>query len=253
MKISDFGVSVFVGKRRRQRTSGSSSTTDSELGEEANEIELAKTAGSPAFFAPELCGVTDDDPSMFLPFNPFGTNASTETPGSLPDGRSTSDVGGQISHRSSLLSEGSLVPGMPSARVSSTSLDNVASGSSSPSRKVSGKSERVRSIDVTGGLDQLPSLAESPGTGTPSSPSPISPLSPSSDPDTRVPTQKGKSPETPSSPRRKSLVLPKPLPPIGKAIDVWAMGVTLYCFVFGRVPFIAETEFELFNVISKQP
>ncbi|KAJ3030184.1 UNVERIFIED_CONTAM: hypothetical protein HDU68_009825 [Siphonaria sp. JEL0065] len=40
---------------------------------------------------------------------------------------------------------------------------------------------------------------------------------------------------------------------IGAAIDVWALGVTLYCLVFGRVPFIAETEFELFHVICKAP
>jgi serine/threonine protein kinase len=24
---------------------------------------------------------------------------------------------------------------------------------------------------------------------------------------------------------------------LGKAIDVWALGVTLYCFLYGRVPF----------------
>ena len=43
-------------------------------------------------------------------------------------------------------------------------------------------------------------------------------------------------------------------PPITKAIDIWALGVTLYCFIFGQCPFIADTEFELFfNVIPKQP
>ncbi|ORY48931.1 Pkinase-domain-containing protein [Rhizoclosmatium globosum] len=40
---------------------------------------------------------------------------------------------------------------------------------------------------------------------------------------------------------------------IGAAIDVWALGVTLYCLVYGRVPFIAATEFELFHVICKTP
>ena len=41
-------------------------------------------------------------------------------------------------------------------------------------------------------------------------------------------------------------------PKIGKAIDVWAIGITLYCFIFGSVPFIADNEFELFGVICKQ-
>ncbi|KAJ1967687.1 hypothetical protein IWQ62_001702 [Dispira parvispora] len=40
---------------------------------------------------------------------------------------------------------------------------------------------------------------------------------------------------------------------ITKAIDIWAMGVTLYCLVYGRCPFVADTEYELFQIIPRQP
>lgn len=33
---------------------------------------------------------------------------------------------------------------------------------------------------------------------------------------------------------------------------MWALGVTLYCLIFARCPFLADDEFELFNVIAKQ-
>ncbi|KAI8868821.1 hypothetical protein GQ42DRAFT_156725 [Ramicandelaber brevisporus] len=39
---------------------------------------------------------------------------------------------------------------------------------------------------------------------------------------------------------------------VGKGIDLWAMGVTLYCLVYGRVPFLADTEIELLSVIPRR-
>ena len=35
----------------------------------------------------------------------------------------------------------------------------------------------------------------------------------------------------------------RPRPPITKAIDVWALGVTLYCLLFGKAPFFADPSF----------
>lgn len=38
-------------------------------------------------------------------------------------------------------------------------------------------------------------------------------------------------------------------PKITKAIDIWALGVTLYCILFGVPPFTAETEYLLYRKI----
>lgn len=39
------------------------------------------------------------------------------------------------------------------------------------------------------------------------------------------------------------------IPKVSYKIDIWALGVTLYCLLFGKVPFNAELEFALFDVI----
>lgn len=48
------------------------------------------------------------------------------------------------------------------------------------------------------------------------------------------------------------LTTPRKKPPITKAIDIWAMGVTLYCLLFGRLPFQAPSEYEIYRVIRLQ-
>jgi serine/threonine protein kinase len=37
---------------------------------------------------------------------------------------------------------------------------------------------------------------------------------------------------------------------VGRQIDIWALGVTLYCFIFGQLPFKARNESELFHQLA---
>ena len=38
----------------------------------------------------------------------------------------------------------------------------------------------------------------------------------------------------------------------GKAADIWALGVTLYCMIFNKLPFWDETEYGIIQRIHKE-
>jgi len=40
--------------------------------------------------------------------------------------------------------------------------------------------------------------------------------------------------------------------PRGEPVDIWALGITLYCFIFGRVPFMAENVLEIYERIRNE-
>ncbi|ODA78118.1 hypothetical protein RJ55_06721 [Drechmeria coniospora] len=41
-------------------------------------------------------------------------------------------------------------------------------------------------------------------------------------------------------------------PRVSEQIDVWSLGVTLYCLVYARIPFLAEDEFQMFRKIATE-
>ena len=55
--------------------------------------------------------------------------------------------------------------------------------------------------------------------------------------------------------KEDSVLLPasKSNSPKGAHLDIWAIEDTLFCIVFGLIPFTGQTEFELFHAIVKQP
>lgn len=43
-----------------------------------------------------------------------------------------------------------------------------------------------------------------------------------------------------------------PPPKVSEKIDIWSLGVTLYCMIFARIPFLAEDEFQMFRKIATE-
>lgn len=42
-------------------------------------------------------------------------------------------------------------------------------------------------------------------------------------------------------------------PKVSEQIDVWSLGVTLYCLIYARIPFLAEDEYLMFQKIANEP
>ena len=41
-------------------------------------------------------------------------------------------------------------------------------------------------------------------------------------------------------------------PKVTDQIDVWSLGITLYCLIYARIPFLADDEYQLFRCIAKE-
>ncbi|KAJ3117161.1 hypothetical protein HK100_000887 [Physocladia obscura] len=333
VKISDFGVSVLIDM-------GDSSVNSPSI--IATELELAKTAGSPAFFAPELCAVIEDDVPNTMSINKEmkmrNTNAQSFMSSSVPTAinrrstmrkhRSASshtlsndqnviepalELGSHVENsldlmeklkvavaththnnesstpKVSLLSNGlrdaskaplpfrstaqqfipqlSIVQNQQSQqRILSINDLDLEFKDDSPALAISklerpegsfqlpvSKLQEVIELSIATGRQQGPRypkslpqttsnvLSTSPMTGMERYRSKYRALSDKSGFD------RNDSPAEIKTTTRETVL------EIGSAIDIWALGVTLFCLVFGRVPFVADTEFELFHVICKSP
>ncbi|KAL7424084.1 hypothetical protein Q5752_001669 [Cryptotrichosporon argae] len=166
VKISDFGCSHYSEALRVASATGDDDAY-------VDDVELAKTAGSPAFFAPEMCSSGVED-----------TGAATPRSASL-----------------------------------------------TPQHEVPSFSVRP------------PSVADSrPGSADGALASPYPPLRPSVSNDSGLSPHATRTHSSSTIPRRARL-------PITNAIDVWALGVTLYCLLFAKTPFDAPNEYLLMQVI----
>ncbi|EIW69453.1 hypothetical protein TREMEDRAFT_71635 [Tremella mesenterica DSM 1558] len=177
VKISDFGCSHYS---EALRTAATQAGPEGESW--VDDVELAKTAGSPAFFAPEMC-------------------------------------------------------------YSGSDQDDAAQHARSP--------QGTPVHELTNFTTQLPTANEQHPKTSRSDPAVLSPSSRRTFP--FKPTQSNESglSRRPQSMRShsSSTIVHRDRMPITNAIDVWALGVTLYCLAFGKTPFDAPNEYLLMQVI----
>lgn len=178
VKISDFGCSHYSEALR-----AASAHADSDGENYVDDVELAKTAGSPAFFAPEMC---------FTGFESSSAPSTSRSPRDTP------------------------VQELPAFTLRPPSVSSDFG-------------------ELRNGQEHSSSM--SPGSRT-------FPLKPTVSNDSGL-SRRPMSERTHSS----ATVQRSRRHPITNAIDVWALGVTLYCLLFGKTPFDAPNEYLLLQVI----
>lgn len=180
VKISDFGCSHYSEALR-----AASAQPGPEGDRYVDDVELAKTAGSPAFFAPEMCySGLDDDMPIRDSLSPHGTPVHELPAFTLRPPSIASEFGETRASRSDPLVMS------PGGRIIPLKQTKSNDSGSINRRPVSIRSHSSHTV------------------------------------------------------QKKEQRLP-----ITNAIDVWALGVTLYCLLFGRTPFDAPNEYLLMQVI----
>ncbi|KAG8863090.1 hypothetical protein FRB96_009270 [Tulasnella sp. 330] len=190
-----------------------------------DESDLAKTAGSPAFFAPELCHQGDLSGLAAS----FGLQMTTSKPGMF---------GGGGGEQKTLAT--STLPSVTPSSMPLPAPSSTLSTETQPHRSLSGSSRHTYKATAAG---EGPSTIRAPSSASSSS-RPLPTRQQSSASQRQTSTQ-------PTSSSALSTATKEP-PPITAAIDVWALGVTLYCLLFGRPPFNAPTEFMLYKIIPTE-
>ncbi|KAJ2473221.1 hypothetical protein GGI02_001018 [Coemansia sp. RSA 2322] len=248
-------VASTASDRPRHQRKGTLGDITVSFDEKDDERELAKTAGTPAFFAPELCCTVEEltkvlkderarrqahsklvsrhrhntDPAAAaLPETQQGCESAAPMAESERRNRRTGGLGGGGLRPSSLYIEKSATTSVASGGAPLLSLGVGAAGQAKSTKRHS----------TFASLLARPFSPKSPKSrlSTASSNTPAHNASPLDSTDDELLDQ---------SPLSANVITP--------AIDIWAMGVTLYCLIYGRVPFRASTEFELFNIIPRQP
>ncbi|KAJ2881374.1 hypothetical protein IWW38_005807, partial [Coemansia aciculifera] len=233
--------SVASDKPQHQRK-GTLGDINVSFDEKDEERELAKTAGTPAFFAPELC-CTADELAKVLKDERARRQAhmklvsrnrhNTDTMLSAPATRTSTST--QIVDAEPESGSGKRGNSLrPTSMFIEKTPSNVGSGSASAvPLGVGGPAKSMKRHSTIASLLARP-FSPKPRSSAGSGNTPGPALLPE-DCDDELDDQ------------------PLPANVITPAIDIWAMGVTLYCLIYGRVPFQASTEFELFNIIPRQP